>query len=362
MTYNNFSSYLGLGSMRFKKNSDKELKEIIDYAIKNKINYFEVCDFYMGSKCESRITSILNNYPRDSYLLCDKFPPTLLRLSLEEIKQFFYNQLKKCNTNYFDYYLIQSINIRFYKELRPEIIKFFNELREKGIIRNLGFSFHGNADTLNKTLSLNSWDIVQLSLNYYDWYLGDAKQLYNIVKEKDLPIFVMNPTKGGLLINGLSQSAKKNMQHYNINPVNLCFKFLTTLSNVKLILTGVDNLQQLEENISFFDTNDYGITNDEKEIILYNLSEYQKYSIIGCTGCGYCLTKCPQNIPIDKIFQSYNQWIKNNDIEARNYIFDLYEMRQGVLKCKQCKQCETICPQSLPILNILNNTIFYVKR
>lgn len=359
MNYN--STSLGLGLMRH--SADQNLtNRLISLAYNQGIRYFEACDFYLHYQCENRLTESLSPFERETYELCDKIPLTGFSNKHISVEDFFNNQLKKCNTSYFDYYLIQAVdrnNISYLK--KSNIIQFLNNQKEKGIIKNLGFSFHDNLDCLKEIISLNTWDVVQLQLNYYDWYLGCAKDLYWYCKEQNLPIIVMGPAKGGLLINRLPEPSLKRLQQYNINPAYLCYNFLTTLSNVKIVLTGANNEKDLIENIKYFNDKQFGLTQFEKEQIMLNIEDLKKFSLIQCTNCQYCLDHCNQNLPINQFFQNYNDFFINNNIAARDWIYNSFKSGYSISRCISCGQCEQYCPQHLPIQQLFKTKIFPMR-
>lgn len=359
MTFNDNIFQMGLGIMRHA--DEATTNQIVACATQNSVNYFEACHFYLNYKCEERLANALQHLPRHSYYLCDKFPTSdLLRNQNIDLNIFFKEQLKKCNVNYFDFYLLQAIDRNNY-HIIPQILPFFLQKKEEGLIHNLGFSFHDNVEILKNILDMAKWDIVQLQLNYYDWYLGEAKQLYNLVKQYDLPISVMGPCKGGLLTRDLPESSKQRLQRNNINAAYLCYKFLTTLSNVKIILSGADNLQQLKENLQFFHFEEKGLTQYEKEQMLLNIEDYKKNNLIQCTNCKYCLNKCPQNIPINEIFYHYNQFLSTGEKNSQNILYNIFKSSNSSNNCKNCKSCENNCPQHLPITSILAKQIFPMR-
>lgn len=360
MTFN-LQSYLGLGIMRHGVDQE-HTNQLLAFALKNNINYFEACDFYLNKKCEERLSESLKNIPRNQYYLCDKLPLTNFFERGNELNTFFQNQLKKCNTSYFDVYLIQAVDRSNYQLLKSKgVIDFFNQKKKEGLIHNFGFSFHDKADILKEILEFNNWDVVQLQLNYYDWYLGDAKKLYLLVKSYDLPIITMGPTKGGLLIRDLPQNSKQRLAQYNINPAHLCYKFLTTLSNVKIILSGAETIEMLQDNLNYFKSQDYGLTKFEKEQILLNLEDYRNNSLIQCTNCKYCITNCPKNIPINEIFYNYNHFMKNPNEKNKEWLYNTFKSEYSIFKCQHCGVCEKICPQKLPIQQLFNKKIFPLR-
>lgn len=360
-------SKMGLGIMRHNSNQ-QYTKQLIEYALNNKINYFEACDFYLQNACEIRLGDALKQHPRTSYKLCDKFPLSTIPYFIQKNKNwnlndYFNNQLAKCRTDYFDVYLIQALDERNFNYLEKyQIIDFFLKQKEQGKIKLLGFSFHGKIDILKQLLEMKCWDIVQFQLNYYDWILGEAKELYFLTKEYNLPIITMGPTKGGLLINNLPKKSLDRLKENNINPVYLCYSFLETLDNVKIILSGAETYEMIKDNLNYFENESHKLTPEEWQHIKQNIQDYQEQSLIQCTGCRYCVQRCPANLPIDKIFKEYNNFIQSKDLQSREFLYQNIHSSNSTQNCKNCGQCVKICPQHLNIPEIFHKQIFPVRR
>ena len=234
---NNNVSKLGIGIMRHDPDNFNKTQQIIDMAMSNGINYFESCYFYLNGKCEQILAKALSKYPRESYYLCGKMSVYgTLGINGNTPESIFEKQLKNNNTSYFDYYLIQAVDKRTIEIIKEtNLIPFLQNKKEEGIIHNLGFSFHDTPDVLEEFINMGQWDCVQLQLNYYDWYFSTGKQNYEIVQKYNLPIIVMGGLKGGTLGNHMPKAA---FNYTKENPINYAYKFLNTLSNVKVILSG----------------------------------------------------------------------------------------------------------------------------
>ena len=348
---NNYK-FLGQGFMRVPPD-EKIFQEIIEYNFNNNIKYIEACPFYNEDKCEEYLGNILHTYPRNDYFLCDKIFHYNKQLDLEN---FFNQQLKKLQTDYFDLYLIQAVDRKYFIQgtfiLNDDFKILYNFLKQKkqeGKIKHIGFSFHDMPNYLFSLLNNYEWDCVQLQLNYYDWYEGYAKQLYYICKNYDLPIIVMQGLKGGLL-------GERN----NLNP-ELGYQFLNTLSQVKVILNGSFNISQIEQNNKII--NKKFLTQEDLEQIKKNVNYIKKQVLIDCAECNYCQNKCPQNIDIKKTFSLFNQSIIYNTEQNINNLKHFLEFSKNSPKrCIQCRQCEQYCPQHLPIPSLLNNKIIEYKK
>ena len=331
MIYTNFKntklSKLGCGSLYFQTISengplDKEkIEQIIDYAYSQGINYFDTSCMYGKGECESVLGEILSKYPRESYYLVSKMPAYAFSNRDRIIKEFF-NQLKRCRLEYFDFYMIQGISEKneesFYKS---DIVNVLIELKEEGFIKNLGFSFHGTPNLLNDIISLYNWDFVMLQLNYFDWEFSQGKELYSICYENNLPIFVMKPNKGGLLL--------------KYGP-DLSFAWLNQLEGIYMILSGMNEIEQIDQNIKYIQSNTFDQNRIDKAI-----SSINGDVLIPCTNCQYCLP-CPAGYNIPKWIADYNDLLLHGEVEK--FI--------PPPNCMQCGSCEIKCPQKISITNL----------
>ena len=363
MIYNNVNgkhvSKIGLGYMRHNNNSN----ELTKIAIENGgINYFEACTFYLNNNCENIVKNSLQNYDRNSYYLCDKISILGENFNILDLELFFETQLQKLGVDYFDFYLLQALDRNCINILKSyPIINFFNKKRDEKKIHNLGFSFHDTSQYLEYFLTLNDWDCVQLSLNYYDWYMHDGKNNYYILKNKNIPIIVMSPCKGGLLTDRLPVSLQENFNNTfpNKSLYELCFSFLQQLDNVKIILTGANNSLFLKQVLDLYNKdNQLRFTNLDYEIIQIIINNYFRKNNILCTQCNYCINKCPNNIDISKNFCYYNNMINTGN---KNEFYNLLKSPQSFLNCCNCGECEKICPQHLPIRELFHNNLFLNK-
>lgn len=345
---------LGLGLMRHNDKDFSTTQKIVDTAIQNGITYIETCNFYLNSKCEEIAEKALRKYSRDSYILCAKLPVKGTLESVRDPSIVFEQQLKTLNTDYFDVYLLQALDIDCFKILlETGAIQYLLKQKQLGRIKRFGFSFHDTVNVLEKYLNLNCFDIVQIQLNYYDWYLSSGKELYEKCREKNIPMIIMGPTKGGVLIDDLPDNAKKKFRDYKKAPLD----FLKDLGGIEYVLTGANTIKMLNENI--------GYANCEKEYtedqFIDAINIYKGANLIQCTGCNYC-GNCPAGLDIKKYFYNYNQIL----LHGKNY--DGYESYMHFLRnnfpadiCLNCKRCEYRCPQHLPIRKLLHENIFQLR-
>lgn len=352
-------SNIGIGFAAHEKN---ESQKIVDYAIQHGVNYFEAATFYLNNECEVIVGNCLKKYDRSLYFLCDKINlmeyENLIKQKKFDLELFFNNQLKKCRTEYFDIYLFQGVNLNVFNVMKdyPEILDFFIQKKKEGKIKKLGFSFHDNLDTLKKFFTLYDWDIIQILINFYDWYQGHSKKLYQFITDKNIPIIAMSPARAGIMAQSIPKEAyDKILQDENI--YKICLSFVQALPNVKLFLTGAQNISQLKQNIQW--------TNEKNPFIkkYYYICQliinyYTKSSYIPCTYCHYCETVCPKHLRISDMFKYTNNILLNNNKEE-NYeqLLKIILSQQNLYNCIKCDNCEKICTQRLKIQQYFNTVI-----
>ncbi len=344
-------SRIGLGIMRWPDTLSKKHHDMIEYSIGNGLNYFEACRFYNNWKCEENLKTLLKPYSRDSYFLCDKMS---LRGDFEKEKnpeKYLQEQLDKCNTDYFDYYLLQYACRDTWNIVQQEkLVDFLYEKKRQGILRNIGFSFHDNEEWLRKFLDISDWDCVQLQLNYLDWFINNHATLYVILDDKNIPAFVMGGLKGGVLTKGLPSAAVKYLYEQDEEkPIgNWGMEFLAALPNVHMVLSGATELWELRNNMAIM---------LEQQPKILNLEVYEKVSDIyakseqlPCTGCGYCERDCPIKKPISVIFGLYNILLNEyNDVDKSTFLEIQMNPKYGMLNCTHCGKCNKNCPQKINV-------------
>ncbi len=352
------TSPLGFGLMRLPLLEDGKIDyvracEMVDYAIKNGVNYFDTADPYHGGESENFAGTVLSKYDREIYNLATKMPMWKIE-KLEDAIAIFENQLVKCKTEYFDYYLVHALNLeRFNLSIQAGVIKYLQEQKANGKIKNLGFSFHAPSLDLEEIISYTNWDFVQLQLNYYDILKGDSQILIDTANKYNVPIIVMEPVRGGFLAknvpNGLDLIKKAYNDEYSSAALALSYCF--DLKGVFMTLSGMSNFQQIEENIT---TARNPIPNDEKreKLILDVMNEINSFVSIPCTKCEYCLP-CPMNINIPEFFTIYNDYkLLDNKLQTKNKLSALEYQADA---CIECQKCEGDCPQDLKIIELLKS-------
>ena len=343
-------SALGLGCMRLPLCGPNEsdinevaTAELVDYAIQNGINYFDTAWPYHGGNSETIIGKLLKPYPRESFYLASKYPGFKEEM-MENPSEIFEKQLEKCGVTYFDFYLCHNVcerNINWLTEGKYQVVEYLIKQKEAGRIQYLGFSTHGSRAVIKRFLDVYGYalDFCQIQLNYLDWFLQSAKEKVELLNNYGLPIWVMEPVRGGKLAN-LSPDFTTKLQKLRpgIGAPQWAFRFLQGIPGVTMILSGMSNMDQLRENILTF-SEEKPLTKREVTQLLQISEEMIKANSVPCTACGYCLERCPKNLPIPDLIKSYNEKKTPNSI--------------GPDACIGCRSCESLCPQGIQISEIM---------
>ena len=355
-------SPLGFGLMRLPKVSEKSTdidyeasSKLIDHAMANGVNYFDTAYTYVGS--EEFAGHALSKYPRDSYFLATKCPPWMVK-NTDDFERIFSESLERCKTDYFDFYLVHNMarettraagNNEYFEKF--EKIGMYDMLKQKkadGKIRRIGFSFHGTLALFQRLVDNYEWDFAQIQLNYVDWTATDAKGQYEILTERNIPVIIMEPLRGGALA-GLSQESARILKHArpDASLASWGIRYAASLPNVITILSGMNTMEQLTDNIATMNSFQ-PVTDREKELLDKAVAVYNQSGAIACTGCRYCVP-CPAGVDIPRIFSIYNHYrIVNYRIPFDNGYSTLDE-REKASGCTRCGECVEKCPQHLTI-------------
>lgn len=341
---------LGIGFMRYDLNRNNQ--KIIDFAIEHNINYFETCYFYLNHHCEEFVYDLLSRYNRNDYEICGK-------LSLNEgfqvsdsfYKNLYYEQLKRVPSHYFDYFLLQTLTpSSLYQIFYTDLYDFFQKEKEKGNIKAFGFTEQCDSSFL-KIFLQSQWDIAQMPLNYFDWFLCQGQENYQLIKEKNIPIIAQAPYKGGLLIKSLPLEIQNlYKKEYNQTLEQVALNFVIE-QQPDVILTGCSTLKTLQTTYNTF--NNYQPLSNYTTL-QKSLKLYQEHNIIPCILCGKCLNRCPQSINIPKIFSEYNKTLLNPDKFFELYALNKYFEESAINLCSNCGLCQTYCPIHLDIPKYFN--------
>lgn len=364
---------LGFGCLRLplrsKRQSDidfKTLEKMIDYYLANGFEYFEAAYNYHDYECEHAIRKCLvERYKRESFILADKMPVQKIKHA-DEYAKIFNEQLENCGVDYFDYYLLHNINNAKWEKIQQDDgFGFLYQLKEKRKVGKIGFSFHGDAQLLENILNIHAknLDFVQLQINYLDWKSEaiQSKKCYKIARQFHLPIFVMEPVKGGNLVNNLPKEAKDIFDNYKKSSyAEWAIRWAASLEGVSLVLSGMSDMEQILDNVSYMSSFSPMLA-EEKNIVSQVVDIIESSYDIGCTQCRYCVPECPMQIPIPELFSLYNSLKMITTFKGHyySYIYNNIVRNHGTPKdCIKCGKCEKICSQHLEIRKLLEKFEF----
>jgi predicted aldo/keto reductase-like oxidoreductase len=350
-------SLLGMGNMRLPTTTEgffapvdyPKAQEIIDYAMASGINYYDTAFDYHGGDSEKFLAQALAKYNRKSYYLATKF----YILASPDYKAMFEEQLIKLKTGYIDFYLIHGIfDHTFQQYLDIGCIEYFIEQKEKGRIKYLGFSSHANTENFTAFVNCHQWDFVQIQLNYYDWFYGHAKEHYEILEKRNIPIVTMSPVRGGLLA-ALTSEAESILKaaHPDWSIVSWAFRWVKKLPNVQVNLSGMSTTEQIRENVLFF-ADDSCLSNEDEQLLHKACEVFRSEVKVPCTACRYCCGPCPAQIDIVKMLEVYNRF-KTDGLWALMGLQQIDSTGKPA-DCTGCGACNGHCPQSIDIKAIMD--------
>lgn len=359
---------LGFGTMRLPllnpddpKSIDLEqFKKMTDLFLERGFTYFDTAYPYHEECSEDAVRqALVERYPRDSFLLADKMPIARVK-SAEDYPRFFEEQLKRCGVEYFDYYLLHNMGRdRYESTQRFGGFPFIAKLKEEGYVRKIGFSFHDDADTLDLILTDHpEVDFVQLQINYLDWDSAVAQSgaCYETAKKHGKEVMVMEPVKGGTLAKLPEEAMKLFNDFYSEETVpstaSLAVRYAASLNEVKVVLSGMSSLSQLDDNTSYM--KEFKPLTDEEHELVDEISSVLKRTIkVPCTSCKYCMEECPISVNIPDYFGLLNLHAVTG--QKTNMYYQRYSMNHAkASECLKCGKCERICPQHIAIRNYLD--------
>ncbi|MBQ8921313.1 MAG: aldo/keto reductase [Oscillospiraceae bacterium] len=351
-------SALGYGCMRFTTAGgrivmQKAEREIMA-AIKCGINYFDTAYVYSGS--EAALGEILErNNCRERVMLADKLPYYLIRTAAG-IDKYFNESLARLRTNYIDNYLIHMLSdIKSWERMKSlGIEEWIEQKKAEGAIRRIGFSFHGDTETFKRLIDAYDWDFCQIQYNYLDEHTQAGRQGLRYAASKGIPVIIMEPLRGGRLVTNLPASAKKLLRSYPVQrtPAEWAFRWLWNQPEVTCVLSGMNSLAMLKENVRTVSSAPAGaLSAEDKALIKKIRNEIQKHAKVGCTGCRYCMP-CPHGVDIPAAFSCYNKAFLEKKNAARREYFQVTSFkkdRSDMTRCIGCGRCERHCPQHIQI-------------
>ncbi len=364
MIYRDFQdmklSGLGMGAMRLpvidgddSRIDETKTQAMVDYAMEQGVNYYDTAWGYHDGHSETVMGKALSRYPRESYYLATKFPGYDLS-NMDKVEEIFEKQLEKCGVEYFDFYLFHNVcemNIDAYLDEKYGIYEYLMKQKEAGRIRHLGFSAHGNLDVMKRFLDAYGKDMefCQIQLNFLDWTFQGAKEKVELLKEWNIPVWVMEPLRGGKLAKLAAEDEKalKALRPEENIPA-WAFRFLQSVPGVTMVLSGMSNLQQMQDNIHTF-AEDKPLTEKEMDTLLQIADGMVKKIVLPCTACHYCTSHCPQGLPIPELLALYNEHCFTEGGFIAPMALSAYPQEKLPSACIGCRSCEAVCPQQIKI-------------
>lgn len=352
-------SRLGLGCMRFPLTGSEQSSvdeaataQIIDLAIESGINYFDTAWPYHGGNSERIMGKLLSKYPRTSYYLATKFPG-FDEEKMKNAPAIFEKQLENCQTDYFDFYLCHNVcerNIDWFTSNEYGVVEYLIEQKRAGKIRHLGFSTHGSRAVIKRFLDTygDELDFCQIQLNYLDWELQSAKEKVELLNNYAIPVWVMEPVRGGRLAQ-LSDDdmAKLSALRPGVTAPEWAFRFLQGIQGLGVTLSGMSNMDQVRENISTFSENK-PLSKTELHTLMEIANDMIAKNAVPCTGCSYCVDRCAKGLNIPALIKSYNENVASEEL--------------GPDACIGCRRCEAVCPQGIKISEVMSKYVHKMKE
>lgn len=371
MIYNNFCenrvSALGMGCMRLPVKDDvideAAVAEMVEYALSNGINYFDTAWGYHGGQSEIVMGRVLSKYPRESFYLATKFPGYDVN-NMAKVEEIFARQLEKTGAGYFDYYLIHNVcekNIEEYLDPKFGILEYLLKKKDEGIIRHLGFSVHGNSNTFDRFMDAygEHMEFCQIQLNYIDWDFQNARYKVEYLNERNIPVIVMEPLRGGKLA---TLSDEDTVKLHSLRPdasvPEWAFRYVQSVPGVAVTLSGMSDMAQLRENIAIFDT--YAPINEKERGALTDIGK-KLVGCVPCTACSYCVDHCPQGLDIPTLLNLYNEQVFTGGGFIVPMTMSKLSEDKKPAACIGCRSCEAVCPQVIKISEVLSDFAERIK-
>ncbi len=356
-------SALGMGCMRlptFGNDAEIDKKtaaDMIAYAMEKGINYYDTAWGYHGGQSEPVMGEILSAYPRESFYLATKFPGYDLS-NLPKVREIFPQQLKRLCTDYVDFYLFHNVceaNIDGYLDPVLGIYDYLMEEKKNGRIRHLGFSTHGTLETMKRFLDAYGKDMefCQIQLNWLDWDFQNAKEKVKLVASYGIPVWVMEPVRGGSLARlDAFYMDKLRALRSEATAAEWAFRFIQSIPEVKVTLSGMSNFDQLRENIATFEE-EKPLSGKEQATLFAISAAMTSKKILPCTACRYCTTKCPQGLDIPRLIELYNEHIYSGGGFIAPMAMGATPKEKQPSACIGCRACEGVCPQNIKISEMM---------
>lgn len=371
MIYNTFKdkklSALGFGAMRLPvvpgggpgDVDQNAVNEMVDYAIAHGVNYFDTAKPYHEGKSELALGRALARYPRDTWYLADKFPGHQIVKGIDlPLEETFHEELEACGVEYFDFYLLHNVNehsMKYYMDRSKGCVDYFVKQRDAGKIHHLGFSCHADAVGLKEFLDEygEHMEFCQIQLNYLDWTLQGAKDKVALLRERGIPVWVMEPVRGGRLAKLDTESeARLRALRPEESIAAWAFRWLRTVPQPTMILSGMTNLSQMKDNVATFEQDKP--LNDEELQAVYDAAE-RLSALIPCTGCRYCCAGCPKQLNIPLLISLCNDMRIDAAMNAVARYDALDDKRASA--CIGCGKCRVACPQKIDVPAVMKELV-----
>lgn len=360
------SANFGFGFMRLPRLEDgktidiEQTKQMVDVFMSKGFQYFDTAWGYPGSE-EALRESLVERYPRDSFLIATKLSMFGGEVTRADAEERINTSLKRLGTDYVDYYLLHNVAGDTKQMCEDyELWDYVKKLKAEGKVRHYGFSCHDTPENLDMLLTKHpDVEFVQLQINYFDWNNPEvrSREMYEVARKHNKPIIVMEPVKGGALANSLPVQAQKVFDEADPNAsyASWALRYVASLPGIKVILSGMSTLAQVEDNVTFMDTI-VPLSEDEKAVVEKAREAIASVELIGCTACEYCMKGCPMGIPTPRIINALNQYSQFPDLNGAKRRYHGATERAGVKAsdCIKCGICEDACPQHLPVRDLLD--------
>lgn len=335
--------------------------ELVDLCMSRGVNYYDTAWAYHDGVSETVMGEILSRYPRDSFYLADKFPGYDLS-NMTKAEEIFSEQLRRCRVDHFDFYLIHNVcetNIEEYLDPKYGIVPYFAKMKKEGKITHLGFSCHSSFDNMVRFLDAfgDDMEFCQIQLNYIDYTMQDAKRKVEYLKKAGIPIWVMEPLRGGKIIS-MTEPVMDKLKELRPGdgPVDWAFRFLQSFPEVATILTGVSDRAQTEEKLKLFE-NEEPLSGKEMETLLSAVGGLLSENLVPCTACRYCTSHCPAGLDIPSLIDLYNEHkFSKGGFIAPMAVAQLPEDKRPSA-CLGCRKCEELCPQQIKISEVMKDFV-----